>query len=184
MMRDEALADFAEEPPEAIAVPELVEVEADDPANEKYADGAAYRAALARRAKWIPLMDQAARQIRGRIQAELLNSEEVGDWKLVRSKSNRAFPDQAAAQTHFNEHGIGDEHLFTEPKLKSPAQIEKLSKPLGIKLKALKEIVNAVAVKPPGKISIAPGNDDREALDPGTAAGEDFADDPAEDFTP
>lgn len=187
MMHDEALVDFASDPADPILVPELIGDGPDAPHNEVYANGDEYRAALARRAKWIPLMDQAARDIRGKILAELMNGNTVGEgadaWKLVQGRSNRVFPDPAAAQAHFNENGIGDEHLFTDPELKSPAQIEKLGKATGIKPAMLKKIVAEVAHKPPGKISIAPGADAREAIDPGTAAGADFADDPAEDFT-
>ena len=184
LMLNEASVDFANDPIDAIPVPELVEADDVGTAAETYASGDEYRAALARRAKWIPLMDQAARDIRGKIAAELINGNAVGDWKLVMGRSNRIYPDEAAAQTHFNEKGIGDEHLFTAPKLKSPAQVEKLGKATGIKPAMLKKIVAEVTTKPPGKVSIAPGSDAREAIDPGTAAGADFADDPAEDFEP
>jgi hypothetical protein len=184
LMRQEAFVDFAEDPAEPIPTPELVELDEEEPAAGKYADGDEYREALARRARWIPLMDQSSRDIRGKILAELTNGHAVGDWKLVRGKSNRMYPDEAAAQQHFNENGISDDHLFNAPELKSPAQVEKLGKATGIKTAVLKKIVAEVAIKPPGKISIAPGTDARQALDPGAVIGEDFADDPAEDFAP
>jgi hypothetical protein len=183
LMLAEAAVDFAEDPSDPIPTPMLVDSDEVDGA-EVYRDPDEYRAALARRARWIPLMDQAARDIRAKILAELMNQQTVGDWKLVRGKSNRVFPDEIAAQTHFNEQGIGDEHLFEPAKLKSPAKIEKLGKATGIKPAVLKKIVAEVAHKPEGKISIAPGTDAREALDPATVASQDFADDPAEDFEP
>ena len=183
LMLAEAAVDFAEDPSDPIPTPMLVDSDEVDGA-EVYRDPDEYRAALARRARWIPLTDQAVRDIRAKILAELMNQQTVGDWKLVRGKSNRIFPDEIAAQTHFNEQGIGDEPLFEPAKLKSPAKIEKLGKATGIKPAVLKKIVAEVAHKPEGKISIAPGTDAREALDPATVASQDFADDPAEDFEP
>lgn len=189
LMLEEAGVDFANDPVEPIAVPTLT-TEFVDPAEwpQHYIEGDEYRSALARRARWIPLMDQAARDIRAKIQAELLNGKEVGEgdngWKLVRGKSNRAYIDEVAAQERFNESGIGDEHLFTNPKLKSPAQIEKLGKTTGIKPKKLKEIVAEVTFKPEGRISIAPMTDARDAIDPTAVAVDEFASDPAEDFEP
>jgi|SRR5579864_314551 len=186
LMLEEAGVDFANDPVGPIDVPQLVDADDAAPRLETvfFGDAEGYRASLARRAKWIPLMDQAARDIRAKIQAELLNGNEVGDWKLVRGKSNRVYPDEAAAQEHFNANGIGDEHLFLPQKLKSPAQVEKLGKATGIKPAMLKKIVAEVAHKPEGKISIAPGNDARDAIDPTQVAAADFADDPAEDFEP
>lgn len=187
LMRNEALVDFAEDADEngPVPTPELVEPDDVGTAAETFADGDEYRDRLAQRAKWIPLMDQAARDIRGKIFAELMNGQKVGDWKLVTGRTNRRWPDdEEAVKTHLVENGIGEEHLYAEPKLRSPAQVEKLAKATGVKAATLKKIVNAIAFKPPGKISIAPGNDEREAVDPGVVAGQEFADDPAEDFTP
>lgn len=188
---EEAGADFASDPPDdfVLPTPMLISEAAaattpalDEP--EVYEDEDSYHAALARKARWIPLFDQWARDLRGKILAELMNQKSVGDWKLVRGKSNRVFPDEVAAQAHFNENGIGDEHLFEPAKLKSPAKIEKLGRIVGIKPAVLKTIVAEVAHKPEGKVSIASGSDPREALDPVTVAAQDFAGDPAEDFEP
>ena len=129
------------------------------------------------------MLDQWAKDIHARIQAELLNGNKVGDWKLVRSKSNRAWsPDEVTAQTVFNDKwGIPDDYLFNAPKMKSPAQIEKTVIP-GKTKKAVKEIVSSLAQKPLGRVVIAPGNDAREAIDPGLVGADEFAADPAEDF--
>lgn len=185
LMLNEAAVDFAADADEVgeIARPEL----ADDATP---ADADEYRANLARRAKWIPLMDQAARDIKKKIFNELMNNNVVSDgtpngtFKLVQGRSNRVYVDEAQAHEHFNEHGITDEHLFTPPELKSPAQVEKLGRTIGMKPAALKKIVAEVVTKPPGKISVAISTDEREAIDPTAFAGEDFADDPVEDFAP
>lgn len=188
----EAAADFGAEPEEfALPVPELIEEatahvsdENGEPVIERpetYTDATEYRAALARKARWIPLLDQWARDIRSRIQVELCNRNPVGDWKLVRGRSNRQWsPDEATVQTVFNNKwGIPDDYLFEAPKMKSPAQIEKAAIP-GKDKKMLKKIVESLAVKPPGKLSIAPGSDPREAVDPVSVAAADFANDQEE----
>ena len=72
-----------------------------------------------------------------------------------------------------------------DPEVKEQYEdVHRLIKATGVKPKLLKDYVSEVAHKPPGKISIARSNDEREAIDPGVAAGQDFAEDPAEDFTP
>ena len=173
--KEEMLADFAEDPPEdePLPVPTLE------------ADGNNYLAELVRKAKWVPVLDQWAKDIHSRIQVALLEGKTVGDWKLVRGKSNRAWnPDETTAQSVFNKKwGIPDDFLFNAPKMKSPAQIEKTEIP-GKTKKTVKDIVASLAKKPLGKVVIAPGSDAREAIDPGLVGADEFAADPAEDFEP
>lgn len=193
--KEEAYADFAADPPEGepLPVPNLVGTEEIvrpangdlTPAPESYSSPEEYREALLRKAKWIPLLDQWKKDILARIMNELMNQQPVGDWKLVRSKTNRIFPDQQLAQQVLNEKwGIPDDYLFEAPKFKSPAQVEKIARVIGKTPKNMKAIVDSLAKKPLGKISIAPGNDVREAIDPKTCAIDEFAADPAEDFEP
>ena len=176
----EAAADFGSEPDEfALPVPELTTEWTERP--EHYLEGDEYRAALARKAKWIPLLDQWAREIHRRIQIELCNRHPVGDWKLVRGRANRAwFPDEVTVQSVFNDKwGIPDDYLFEAPKMKSPAQIEKSAIP-GKDKKTVKSIVASLAKKPEGKLAIAPGSDARDAVDPVSIAAADFANDEEE----
>ena len=184
--KEEAYADFAEDPPDGEPLPVPTLVDADQEANvEDYIDGDVYRAALERKARWVPVLDQWSKDIHGRIQAELLNGQKVGDWKLVRGKSNRAWnPDEVTAQKVFNNKwGIPDDFLFNAPKMKSPAQIEKTEIPNKTK-KQIKDLVASLAKKPLGRVVIAPGSDAREAIDPGLVGADEFAADPAEDFEP
>ena len=184
--KDEAYADFAEDPPEdGLPVPTLVEPDDVGTSLQTFADGDQYRNELDRKAKWVPVLDQWAREIHARIQSELLNGNKVGDWKLVRGKSNRVLsPDEVTIQKVLNDKWhIADEYLFNAPKMKSPAQLEKTVVP-GIEKKQMKAIVASVSKKPLGKVVIAPGNDAREAIDPGLVGADEFAADPAEDFEP
>jgi hypothetical protein len=185
--KDEAYADFANDPPEdGLPVPTIT-TEFVDPVEhpEHYDDGDEYRAALERKARWVPVLDQWAREIHARIQVQLLEGKTVGDWKLVRGKSNRILsPDEVTIQKVLNDKwNIADEYLFNSPKMKSPAQLEKTVVP-GIEKKQMKAIVASVSKKPLGKVVIAPGNDAREAIDPGLVGADEFAADPAEDFEP
>lgn len=180
---EEMYADFASDPPEdGLPVPEI-DVGQEAGGKELYQDDADYRAALERKARWVPVLHHWSKDIHARIQIALLSGKKVGDWKLVRGKSNRAWsPDEATVQKVFNDKwGVPDDYLFNAPKMKSPAQIEKTTLPNKDK-KTLKSIVASLAVKPPGKITIAPGSDAREAIDPGLIGVDDFAADPVEDF--
>ena len=62
LARAEAAVDFGSEPEEFLPVPELVTEVVHD---EDYTKPDEYRAALARKARWIPLLDQWARDIQG-----------------------------------------------------------------------------------------------------------------------
>lgn len=178
LARAEAAVDFGSEPEEFLPVPELVTEVVHD---EDYTKPDEYRAALARKARWIPLLDQWTRDIKARIQIELVNRNPVGDWKLVRGRSNRIYsPDEVTAQNVLNNKwGIPDDYLFEAPKMKSPARLEKANIP-GKDKKLLKTIVASLVTKPPGKLSIAPGTDARDAVDPVSIAASDFGGDEEE----
>ena len=176
---EEAGADFANEPDDLLPVPELTTEWTERP--EHYLEGDEYRAALARKARWIPMLDQWAREIHRRIQIELCNRNKVGDWKLVRGRATRVYsPDEVTAQDVLNNKwGIPDDYLFEAPKMKSPAQLEKTKVP-GKDKKLMQTIVASIARKPEGKLAIAPGSDARPAVDPVSVAAADFAADEEE----
>jgi hypothetical protein len=186
--KDEAYADFAEDPPEdGLPVPTLT-TEFVDPVEypEHFIEGDEYRAALERKARWVPMLDQWARDIHGRIQSELLNGNAVGDWKLVRGKTNRVLiAETPAIEIKVNKGipGFPLTELWNEPKFKSPAQLEKLGRDKDER-KKFKAIVAEVSEKPLGKVVIARGSDAREAIEPGLVGADEFAADPAEDFEP
>jgi hypothetical protein len=165
MALEEAQADFAEEPPKAaLPVPKDAEE-------------------LARKARWIPLLDGWARAIEGSIQTELLNGNVVPGYKLVRGKANRKWQDsytpEALAQA-FVELGVPASELWTAPALRSPAQIEKLG--VGKEARKLvKSKVTELAFKPEGKLTVADDSDPREAVNAADEAANEFDD--GEDFS-
>lgn len=81
-------------------------------------------------------------------------------WKLVHSTSHRKFKEDVTADYLADMTGVDPGDLLTEPKLRSPAQVEKL---LGAKRK--KEIEGLI-YKPAGKIILAPESDPRSAVKP------------------
>lgn len=176
--REECQMDFASDPVEGQSIPvsDVGNTFLDDDD-----DGVAYRAALSRRRKWIPMLAAWIRDVNKAVFAELMNGREVPDAKLVQGKSNRAYvADEITTANALIEAGLPNDQLWTEPKLKSPAQVEKI-RPVGMKPAAIKAIVAGVAHKPPGRITIADADDPREAIDPAGAAAADFADDPADE---
>jgi hypothetical protein len=55
------------------------------------------------------------------------------DWKLVQKESNRSWTDEAATVSVLHSMGLEESSLYTK-KIVSPAQAEKLLKPLKKKL--------------------------------------------------
>jgi Protein of unknown function (DUF2800) len=105
-----------------------------------------------------------------------MSGKTVGDYKLVRGRANRKwigagdnFVKQLAAATEIQE-----ALLLTDPELKSPAQVEKMGagpEHRKVVLAAVKEY----AIKPPGKIALADGNDTRPAVDMNTITSDTLA---------
>ena len=162
MQMEQARMDFADEPDAPLPVP-------------------TDNRELAEKARWIPLFDQWARNINAAVQAELMSGNAVGTLKLVRGKSNRKWRDPDEAVQYLQDPdglGLGEE-IFTAPKLKSPAQIEKLGEGK-VQRAAVKALVKVQAFKPEGRLTVADANDPRPAVDPATIAAEDFAEEPEE----
>lgn len=100
---------------------------------------------------WIKRVEERAHQM-------ALEGTPPPGFKLVHSTSHRKFKDDVTAEFLADMHGLPIDDLMTEPKLKSPAAVEKL---LGSKRK--KEIEQYV-YKPRGKIILAPVSDPREPV--------------------
>lgn len=85
-------------------------------------------------------------------------------FKLVHSTSHRKWRDEDAAKQYLAAVvDLDDEQIYADPKLRSPAQIEKI---VGVKRK--KEIEPLVH-KPPGKVILVPDSDPREPARPDAA---------------
>lgn len=167
MLQEEAAAEFADdEPPAQLPT-------------------AKSTAELAHKAKWLSVIEAWCNNIKGDIQRELENGNPVGEgdnaWKLVRGKSKRRLISSVETQRKLVEEiGIPDEQLWIEPKMKSPAQLEKLGvgRP---QRKLVKDAISELAFMPNGKLTIAPAHDPREATSSFDDAANEFADDEEED---
>lgn len=145
---------------------------------------------LARVARWVPVLQARAANIMAAVQRELENDHKVPGFKLVMSEGHRKIPDEQMMDcaNELVEAGAPNEAIWTDPELKSPAQLEKVIKGRGKAIKvtrdAVKEVVAKYARKPPGKITVATDDDPREAVDPVQAAADEFAEDDGGDFDP
>jgi hypothetical protein len=167
MMLEEAKADFSEdEPPAILPLPKSTEE-------------------LAHKMTWVPVIEAWVANIKADIQRELENGNEVSGWKLVRGRAKRRWLSTTAVQTKMTgvDIGIDDADLWIEPKLKSPAQMEKLGvgRP---QRKLVKLAVSELAFMPNGALTIAPITDPREVASALDDAQNEFAadDDDDDDF--
>lgn len=111
------------------------------------------------------------RAVRLHVQSLLEAGESVPGWKLVERRATRKYkePDDHDAIVAFaREHGVDESDVFTEPKPKSPAQLEALIKkqlPRGRKKEAadILEASGLVEKKSSGN-TIAPTKDSRPEL--------------------
>ncbi len=108
----------------------------------------------------VPLLDAFVKAVETEALRRLADGVEVPGFKLVRKKSNRAWPDPDAALRHLLKiRGVRKADLMTEPALRSPAQVEKV-KAVG------KAAVAPICHKPPGGPTVAADRDPRPAVDP------------------
>lgn len=176
-MAEEAHADFADDPPEALEAAHVDALhEATSGDNEQ--DETVYLAALTRKAKWVPLFDRWARDLEGEIQNALMSGKEVVGFKLVNGKSKRRWNPDVNIDATINEQvpGFPLDDLWAERKMKSPAQVEKLGADKEQR-KAMKAAVALCAIKPPGRVTVAEATDPRPVADASASALADFGDD-------
>jgi hypothetical protein len=87
---------------------------------------------------------------------EIASSDGLPGFKLVHSTSHRKWKDEDnTVKVLAAMFDLSDEEIYTEPKVKSPAAIEKV---LGVSQK--KEIADLI-YKPPGKVILVPESDGR-----------------------
>ena len=90
---------------------------------------------------------------------QLNSGNEVPGFKLVEGRSLRKWKDEEEIEKHLLSLELKDDDLYTK-KFISPAQAEKLVKLVGVKPAELSSFIR----KPPGKPTIAPESDKREAI--------------------
>lgn len=93
-----------------------------------------------------------------------LSGENVPGWKLVESRSRRAFRSRDITVSRMVGLGVSRSDLLVET-LASPAEVEKLLKKAGHRNKDLPELLDGLIYKPPGKPTLASVVDKRPALE-------------------
>jgi hypothetical protein len=147
--------------------------------------------------KALPVIEAYAKALRGEAHRRMFSGSQIAGQKLVRKKTNRAFPlivkvaidevncvvDADTTEVEFTiaeyikkraEGLLSDpEAIYAPRKLLSPAQIEKLGGTPDAK-KAMRALVKELAFKPDGSVTVAPDTDPRPAIDLASVAGDDF----------
>lgn len=127
---------------------------------------------LAKRLESVALVVKYAGQLKDEAFRRLTEGE-AGKYlkashKLVRGKSNRVFPETVTITVNDKSETVNVEEklkekfgdaIYTEPKIKTPAQIEKLAGVVGAKKK-----VAEYAFKPDGALTLALASDKRDAV--------------------
>lgn len=117
---------------------------------------------------WCSAVEEAA-------QVALERGEEVPGYKLVQGRAgNRSWANEEGARKTLAEL-VDESVLLTEPKLKTPAQVEKLLP------KDAKGVLNNLTIRPDGKPVVVPESDPRPSLNGSRIAGLDNLADPGED---
>lgn len=101
--------------------------------------------------------------IKAQEMGELLNGAPPLTFKLVAGKSNRQWADEAAVSKLLGNY-LSAEEKYSDPKLISPAQAEKILKGKETSTKFQNKLESLI-VKPEGKPTLAPIADKRPALD-------------------
>lgn len=100
--------------------------------------------------------------------SEILQGNEVSGWKAVEGRSTRQFTDTDAAFAVVKADGTDEAMLYKREPLTLAAVEKLLGKP------KFKTLLTPFVITPPGKPTLAPANDKREAITNKTTAAEVF----------
>lgn len=131
-------------------------------------------AQLVKLLRFIPTIDDFISSVKSYALERAKRGEMIPGFKLVRGRTHRKWRDEETVALTLLASGLRREDIFTEPTLKSPAVIEKLTK-LG-KPKQRKEIVEPLTMQPEGALNLVPEEDARPSLDTNAGAQSAFPD--------
>lgn len=97
------------------------------------------------------------------LESRCLRGEHVPGYKIVSGRSNRVFTDKVSAIETLDFLGLSDEVIRPRGMI-TPAQAETELMKVGYRKKQLPTLLGSVVRKPPGRQSMAPETDSREAL--------------------
>lgn len=105
---------------------------------------------------WLPVLDSWIESVREFAYREAQHGRVPPGWKLVQKRATRKWRDENETLDALDFLVIQGEDIFTEPKLKSPAQIEKILKD--------KDLINSLTVAESSGLTLAPESDRRQAV--------------------
>lgn len=97
------------------------------------------------------------------LETRCLNGEDIPGYKLVTGKSNRVFTNNEDAAETLEMLGLPEDVIHPRGMI-TPAQAEGALTKVGFKRKELPTLLNSVVRKPPGKQTMAPDTDKRQAV--------------------
>lgn len=116
---------------------------------------------LAHLLKYRKMFEAWFREIGDELLNRALNGEDLsGQWFVTQGRSRRKYIDEEYAADMLRKLGLGDEDIY-ELKLKSPNQMEKPLRAIGVRGKLTKEYLKLIAPAPPGRPTLAPAGDNR-----------------------
>lgn len=145
----QARADFEDEPYE---LPELTQ--------EKREKAEAYAARLGHALKWVPFIKEWAKTVETQAYVAACNGLEIPERKLVEKEGDRAWAEEEAKLVKALKKAgasVDDMYVVPDPKLKSPAQMEKISK-------EVKKAVAGLVHRPKTGVALVHESDKRPAV--------------------
>lgn len=107
---------------------------------------------------WLPALENWAKSVREFAYAEAMHGRTPPGWKLAAKRATRKWRDHVDFTVINQTFGLLEYDVFEEPKMKSPAQVEKL---IG---KTNKEQLEALVSKESSGVALVPDSDKREAI--------------------
>lgn len=137
-------------------------------------------AQLAKLLRHRKMIEKWFKDIEAELEARATNGEEIPWWKLVDGREgNRAFKSEKVAVEWAKKNGISPLALY-KAVLLTPAQLQTVAaKQLGVSKEKAGLLLASAVIRAPGRQTLAPVSDERDALD---SPGEDFDDLSADDL--
>lgn len=108
---------------------------------------------------WLPVLEAWAKNVREFAYGEVERGRSIPGWKLVQKRATRKWRSESDTIQFLTKNlGVSDKDIFSEPSLKSPAQVEKLLS------KDQKQKISELVVSESSGYTLAPEDDKRDAV--------------------
>lgn len=107
---------------------------------------------------WLPALESWAKSVREFAYAESMHGRTPPGWKLAAKRATRKWKPDVDFEKIWQTLNVFEEDAFEEPKLKSPAQVEKLL------TSEQKPLLEALVLKESSGVALVPESDRRQAI--------------------